>query len=245
MIAWKDGDGYVAVTASAGPAYCFADLTRSILVTNEYALQVDRAQATDGKQHTFDFNYHNYGKQTLQLQTSPYNNLPHANGYMHLEQAQRGETSDNIITRFDNQGTTMSLKISGGTPTEVFEGVAPGPHAAIKVPFLIARRKGTKAEFISLFVPSKGDPSQISARPGKEGVILVSGPGWQDTVQLGETIQYQRTNTSATAEVIPLSRNGVLSRSAIRVQLNRGIKKNQRPQPVHQTVSRAGRRLYP
>lgn len=51
LIAWKDEKDFVAVTANAGPAYPFADLTRSILVTDEYALQVDRAHATDGKTH--------------------------------------------------------------------------------------------------------------------------------------------------------------------------------------------------
>jgi hypothetical protein len=71
LTAWKDEDGYIAVTASAEPAYKFADLTRSILVTEEYALQVDRAHSTDGKPHLFDFNYHNFGKQTMQLHTAP------------------------------------------------------------------------------------------------------------------------------------------------------------------------------
>ena len=192
LIAWKDGTDYVAVTASAGPAYSFADLTRSILVTNEYALQVDRAHTTDGKPHTFDFNYHNYGKQTLQLQTSPYSGFPHENGYMHLEQTRRGENNSNTVTRFDNEGTTMSLEVLGNAPAEIFEGVAPGPHAAVKVPFLIVRRKGIKADFISLLVPSKGDPPKISATLSKDGRILVSGPGWIDTVSLDENIEYHR-----------------------------------------------------
>jgi hypothetical protein len=43
LIAWADEDGCTAVTASAGPVYKFANLARSILVANEYALQVDRA----------------------------------------------------------------------------------------------------------------------------------------------------------------------------------------------------------
>jgi hypothetical protein len=192
LIAWKDGTDYVAVTASAGPAYSFADLTRSILVTNEYALQVDRAHTTDGKPHTFDFNYHNYGKQTLQLQTSPYSGFPHENGYMHLEQTRCGENNSNTVTRFDNEGTTMSLEVLGNAPAEIFEGVAPGPHAAVKVPFLIVRRKGIKADFISLLVPSKGDPPKISATLSKDGRILISGPGWIDTVSLDENIEYHR-----------------------------------------------------
>jgi hypothetical protein len=163
LIAWADEDSYVAVTASAGPVYKFADLTRSILVTDEYALQVDRAHSTDGKPHVFDFNYHNYGKQMMQLQTVPYSGFPAANGYMHLEQVHRGETSGSIMTRFDNEGTTLSLEILGGVPTEVFQGVAPGPHPAVKVPFVIVPRESKDAEFISLLIPSKGEPPSITA----------------------------------------------------------------------------------
>jgi hypothetical protein len=161
-------------------------------VTDEYALQVDRAHATDGKPHIFDFNYHNYGRQTMQLHMAPYGELPKVNGYLHLEQAERGETDSNIMTRFDNEGTTMSLEVLGGKPTEVFQGMAPGPHPAVKVPFVIVRRKGTDVEFITLLVPSKGEPPKITARPGKGGTVLVQGPGWVDTVALGEAIRYHR-----------------------------------------------------
>jgi hypothetical protein len=199
LIAWKDGDDYVAVTASAGPAYQFADLTRSILVTDDYALQVDSAHSKDGKPHVFDFNYHNYGKQTMQLQTAPYSGFPAANGYLHLEQVQRGETSGTMMTRFENEDTTMSLDMLGGVPTEVFQGVAPGPHPATKVPFAIVRRKGMDAEFISLFVPSKGKPPTITASAGEDGTITVRGTNWVDKIKFSETINYHRSLEAAEA----------------------------------------------
>jgi hypothetical protein len=193
LIAWKDEDGYAAVTANAGPVYKFADLTRSILVTDEYALQVDRTHSTDGKAHVFDFNYHNFGEQTMQLPTVSYSGFPNANGYMHLEQVRRGETNDNLVTRFDNAGTTMSFEMLGGTATEVFRGVAPGPHPAVKVPFVIVRRKGTDAQFVSLLVPSRGEVPAITATAGKDGTITVHGPKWVDTVTLGDVIRYHRS----------------------------------------------------
>jgi hypothetical protein len=197
LIAWEEGDDYVAVTASAGPAYQFAELARSILVTEEYALQIDRAHSTDGKPHVFDFNYHNYGKQTGQLQMTPYGEFPKVNGYLHLEQAQRGETSGDVPSRFDNEGTVMSLEVLGGTPTEVFQGVAPGPHPAVKVPFVIVRRKGVDVEFITLLIPSKGEPPKVTARIGEGGTIVLHGPGWVDSVTLDEVIRYDRANGSS------------------------------------------------
>jgi hypothetical protein len=196
LLAWKQGDGFVAVTASAGPVYPFAELTRSILVTNEYVLQLDHAHSTDGKPHVFDFNYHNFGTQTLRLATTPYDGFPKTPGYMHLESTQRGETDSNIHTLFENDGSSMSLEMLGGTATEVFEGVAPGPHPVVKVPFLIARRKGLDATFVTLFVPSKGMPQAISVKRSKDGSIFVVGNGWVDTVTLGTDLSFHRSRRS-------------------------------------------------
>jgi len=197
LIAWKEGEDYVAATASAGPVYPFAELTRSLLVTDQYALQVDHEHSTDGKPHIFDVNYHNFGKQTMQLETKPYDGFSKANGYMHLEQVQRGETSGELETRFDNDGTAMSLEVLGGVPTEVFQGVAPGPHPAVKVPFVIVRRKGLDAVFISLLVPSLGPDPKITAQLGEANTIVVSGPGWSDTVSLGTTISFHHSGKPA------------------------------------------------
>jgi oligo-alginate lyase len=162
-------------------------------------VQLDRAHSTDGKPHIFDFNYHNYGKQTMQLETTPYNEFPKVNGYMHLEQAQHGKTSSDVLSRFDNEGTAMLLQVLGSTPTEVFQGVAPGPRPAVKVPFVIVRRKGVDVEFITLLIPSREESPKITAHIGKDGTVLVHGPDWVDTVNLGEAIRYHRAIGSSSA----------------------------------------------
>ena len=174
--------------------YPFATLTRSILVTDLYALQIDRARATDGRPHVFDFNYHNFGKQSLQLAAAPYSGFPKQNGYVHLEQAQRSETSGDIHTRFDNAGTGMSLDVLGGVLSEVFQGVAPGPHPAVKVPFVIVRRRGEDVRFISFLIPSHAGKPEITASAGADGTITVQGPGWMDSVVLGAEIRFRRTS---------------------------------------------------
>lgn len=193
LIAWKEGEGFVGVIADAGPVYKFASLSRGILVTDEYILQIDRAQATDAKPHIFDLNYHNYGKQSLDLEVSPYNGFPQNNGYMHLEQVNHGAGSGEIRTRFDTENSTLFFDVLGGIKTDVFTGVAPGPHPATKVPFLIVRRDGENAEFISLLVPSKGGDPKITAVRMKDGSVRVTGAGWADTVVLNKIIRFQRS----------------------------------------------------
>jgi len=75
--------------------------------------------------------------------------------------------------------------------------VAPGPHPAVKVPFVIVRRKGKDAEFISLFVPSKGQRPNITATKGEDSTITVQGPHWVDSVTLGNVIRYHRSMVTA------------------------------------------------
>lgn len=190
LLAFEQGPDFVAASADAGSIYAFARFTRSILVTDQYALQIDTADSTDGKPHRFDVNYHNFGKQTLQLPSEPYTGFPQSNGYMHLETPQRGETTADITTRFDNKGTVMTLTVLGGPTTEVFTGVAPGPHPAIKVPFFIVRRTGTSERFVTLMVPRS---AKVTAMPGPAGSVVVTGPGWTDTVHLGKEITFSRS----------------------------------------------------
>ena len=63
----------------------------------------------------------------------------------------------------------------------------------MKVPFVIVRRKGQYAEFISLLVPSKGQPPAITVERGEDGTITVRGPHWVDSVTLDDVIRYHRS----------------------------------------------------
>jgi hypothetical protein len=61
---------------------------------------------------------------------------------------------------------------------------------------VIVRCKGTDVEFLSLLVPSRGETPAITAKAGDDGVVIVQGPDWVDTVTLGNVIRYDRRATS-------------------------------------------------
>jgi hypothetical protein len=71
--------------------------------------------------------------------------------------------------------------------------VAPGPHPAVKVPFVIVRRKGNDAAFVSLLVSSKGQPSTSTVKRREDGTITVRGPRWVHSVTLDNVIHYHRS----------------------------------------------------
>lgn len=194
LLTWKQGPEFAAAVADAGNVYPFGHLTRGILVTDQYALQVDDEVSTDGKPHRFDISYHNFGKETLNIQTEPYTGFPKANGYQHLEDAQRAETAKDVVARFAGENQGMTVTCLGAPGTEVFTGVAPGPHPAIKVPFLIVRRTGASARFIWLLMPDTKPAQTITAQPGPGDSIIVSGPSWKDTVHVaGAEIRFTRS----------------------------------------------------
>ena len=73
-----------AVRGEAGQAYRQASLERTIYFTDDYAVDVVEARATDNKEHLFDWVYHNFGQLQSQLKITDYQAFPSANGYQHL-----------------------------------------------------------------------------------------------------------------------------------------------------------------
>ncbi|MCU1252698.1 MAG: hypothetical protein JWQ49_5727 [Edaphobacter sp.] len=71
--------------------------------------------------------------------------------------------------------------------------MAPGPHPAVKVPFVIVRREGNDVAFVSLLDSSKGQPSTITVKRREDGTITVRGPRSVDSVTLDNVIHYHRS----------------------------------------------------
>lgn len=99
---WQDlADGYSAVRAQAGPAYSFATLDRTLLVTPEYALDLYRADSSDGKPHRFDWVYHNGGTVQTGLALEAYDGFGKSNGYQNLTGSRAAATGDGWQLTFD------------------------------------------------------------------------------------------------------------------------------------------------
>lgn len=96
-----DHDVYRAASASAGNAYKQATLTRTMLLTPEYTLDLFTAKATDGKPHRFDWTYHNEGTLTLSLAAAPYSAFPKQYGYQHLTPANAATADGEWQATFD------------------------------------------------------------------------------------------------------------------------------------------------
>ncbi|MBI4908571.1 MAG: heparinase II/III family protein [Acidobacteria bacterium] len=104
---WSDfGEGFRAARADAGSAYAGVRMDRTMLVTDQYTVDVFRAQATDGRARRFDWVYHNGGTVTSELDLKPYTGFPGANGYQHLTSNRAAETDGAWQLTFDGTPRT-------------------------------------------------------------------------------------------------------------------------------------------
>jgi hypothetical protein len=183
LLDWHMGNGWTVVRADAGPAYANASLQRTILLTPGYVLIIDRCESKDGKPHTFDWAYHNVGKETMAtVDMKPYT-FTETNGYQHLQHAMHGDTATDLTLRFvaqrkpsaadsesnstpatydsaprhESAETThaeLALQMLGAPGTEVFTGDAPSRESQVPVPFVVVRRTGISIIFATLLSTS-------------------------------------------------------------------------------------------
>ncbi len=105
LLWFQHGDGFTAVSASAGPAYPQANLKRTLLTTAEYTLDLSEATATDGAAHTFDWAYHNYGTPKTDLPMEAWSGFRQANGYQHLTKNEAASAPGPWSLTFDGTPT--------------------------------------------------------------------------------------------------------------------------------------------
>jgi oligo-alginate lyase len=160
LLEWKPGANSTTIRVSAGEAYPGVEIVRTLVHTAAYTLDIVEAHATDGKPHQFDWIYHDFGALSTELPVEPYTKLPAANGYQHLTNARAAVTSGDWKVSFGPERVWMR----GAPGTTVVTGEGLGPDLQTPVPFVMARRTGTSARFVTVYDPS-GTLKQFPALP--------------------------------------------------------------------------------
>jgi hypothetical protein len=164
LIDWKAEPTWTAVTADAGPVYPYADLRRSILVTEEYVLVVDTDSSLNGMPHTFDMTYHNLGtEKALTSQAStPLASLGKTDGYQYLEDINRRDGAGAIIFRF-----TTPSKNAKPKPGEFITNIADSDYSE-KSTELVAQTLPRTPALDVMLSPSAGTEVYTGMAPGPD-----------------------------------------------------------------------------
>jgi hypothetical protein len=177
LLDWHVGEDWVAVRADAGTAYKSAHLQRTILLTPNYVLIVDHCVSADGHPHTYDWVYHNVGKESL---TNPLNAKPYTftamNGYQHLSNGMREVTSGMINARFvdlKQQKAITRESESNSTPATYQSGAVHLPEPAIQTAKINVDLQMLPAAMSEVFTGEA--PSRSSQSPVPFVIVRRSG----------------------------------------------------------------------
>lgn len=192
LIHWQAEPEFTAVTADAGLVYDNVDLQRTSILTSDYVLEITTARSTNGREHDFDWNYHNFGTQHADETFAPYDGFPRGNGYDNLTQNQSADVTRGLHSVFTmDGGRTMNLWVlADGNETRAFTGLGPGPDLRVKVPYVIVRRHGESAKFVTLLEPGPG--LEIVSFTNNNGMIRIKTSKWEDSIELGAKVSYRR-----------------------------------------------------
>jgi len=153
------------------------------MIARDYLLVVDELRTLDGKEHTFDWLYHNKGSNIscgLPVSKAGPGKLPP--GYAYLQDINAFEVSQEepfeII--FPGERVTTRLTMLGRSGDEVFTATGPFSGVADRVPVTIVRRKGKVVRFISLIEP------EIQKQPKVKMLTLIPGNSLQIEITLSE-----------------------------------------------------------
>ena len=165
LLAFQTTDHYAAIAADAGPAFDSIEHRRFLLLGPTYMLVVDELKAKDGKEHTFDWLYHNKGigvSCDLIQTTATTGSLPAGYSYLREVKSFRVSAGKHINTTFSNGSVATVLKMAGEASDIIF--TATGPFSGIndRAPLVIVRRKGETVHYISILEPvPEGKPADV------------------------------------------------------------------------------------
>lgn len=203
LLGFAANDQYAAAAADAGPALENVEHRRFLLLTPTYLLVVDELKAKDGKEHVFEWVYHNKGTKIAcdlpkgdgKLEGDPgYKYVQGVTAYKVPEQGQSGAAPagefkpDLELPRPGSFAVTLAgEKVSavvrmGGLPgDEVFIGTGVLKSVDDRVPMMVVRRKGTEASFIAAIEPvardGKPTVTHVQLRGGSAGLTAAAFAG--------------------------------------------------------------------
>jgi hypothetical protein len=164
LISFTSNKDFAAVAADAGPAFDDVSHKRLLLLTPTYLLVVDELEAKDGKEHVFDWVYHNKGTGVKCEMSAGKGTLGDNPGYGYLKDVKAFDAKGDL-TRLVIEGekidTHVTMEAAAGD--EVFTATGPLKSVDDRVPVIVVRRKGKNVRFATVIEPvKKGEQSGVT-----------------------------------------------------------------------------------
>ena len=209
LLSFVATENYAAVAADAGPAFDSINHRRFLLLGPTYLLVVDELKASDGKEHTFDWLYHNKGQSSTCGLTNIIEkpgDLPPGYSYLKDIKAFRTEPAQSLEVNFADENITTRLVMISSEGDKLFTASGPFSSVVDRAQMAIVRRKGKNVRFITILEPiqhnNQPDIKSVSVVKDEPLSIKVTRQGGDDLISfenesLGNYIVTSKSGSSS------------------------------------------------
>jgi oligo-alginate lyase len=151
-----------ATVANTDKAYKGIMHQRLLILRPGFLVVADILTATDGKDHTFDWMYHNLGNKIQSDSAQQSAELPDGQGFEYLEDVRRGTTDESIRATVTLNEDRVEITVNAEAESEVLVGSGVGESVMDRVPLIFVTRRGQNARFAAVIEPVSGNkPSDV------------------------------------------------------------------------------------
>jgi hypothetical protein len=164
-----------AAAANTDQAYAGVMHRRLLVLRQEYLVVADILADEGGREHTFDWMYHNLGESISSDQAIESSGAGDGRGFEYLEDCFRGVTEGAIGADIIQREHKVRIRVAAAEQSEILTATGPGESVMHRVPVLFVTRRGTEARFAATIDPGdeKGDSVVRSVSSAESGSGLV------------------------------------------------------------------------
>jgi heparinase II/III-like protein/alginate lyase len=178
LLSFAANDSCAGVAVDAGPVFADVEHRRCLILTERYLVVVDTLESTDGTSHTFDWIYHNAGTGiACDLPAGEAKLGTGSPGFKYLQDVKAYAVKDQeqaLLTVTGEKVSTRMLMLTH-SGDQVFTATGPFRSVADRVPMVVVRRTGTRANFVTVI-----EPLAAGAKPIVRGLkeSRLKGASW-------------------------------------------------------------------
>lgn len=204
-----------AAAANTDQAYAGVMHHRLLVMRPTYLLVADILDSGDGREHTFDWMYHNVGESVSSAEAPVAAAPGEGQGFEYLEDCRRGETSGPISAQIQNGDHAVHVMMAEDGRSDVLIGSGPGESVMDRIPMHMVTRKGTAARFATTIgtgaLGGESPVQSVSAMDEGAGVVVrvILSDGMMETYGYDpEGSQRKVEGVSTSARLLCLRREG-------------------------------------
>jgi hypothetical protein len=187
-----DAPGFAAARATTEEAYPGVTWTRTVMVTDHYAVIRDTLES--GEAHQYDWYFRSEGERLAIAGIGPMEAAGEAGLPAQVSEIRRGDSEYGFEAAWPQaDGAELVMRFGHDGPATVFQARCPAETGARTVPLLAVRRRAESCHFLALLIPraAGADGPLPEVTQWDEDTITIQRENQTERVYTGETPRLQ------------------------------------------------------